>query len=179
MNICIRKALPALVALGLLTTATWAQTPPADNARTPSANAAAAALHAKRRAAFVEQRIKQLHAQLKITSEQTKQWDAYAQTMRENARHLDQAFQERASKLSSMNAVDAMNSYADLAGLHAENMQKLATAFRTLYETMSPEQKRNADKLFRTFAERRRAAMHKPKAAASRPKALAPAPDGK
>ncbi len=179
MNICIRKVLPALVALGLLTTPTWAQTPPSARSSTPSANTDAAALHAKRRAAFVEQRIKQLHAQLKITGQQTKQWDAYAQTMRENAQELDQVFQARASKLSSMNAVDAMNTYADLARLHAENMQKLATAFRTLYETMSPEQKHNADKLFRTFAERRRAAMRKPKAAAPGAKAPASAPSGK
>jgi LTXXQ motif family protein len=179
MKNCIRKALPALVALGLLTTTTWAQTPPANSSSTPSTSADAAALHAKRRAAFVEQRIEQLHAQLKITDQQTKQWDAYAQTMRENARRIDEVFQERASKLSSMNAEDAMNSYAGLARLHSENMQKLAAAFGALYETMSPEQKSNADKVFRTFAEKRRAATRKPKAAAPGAKAPASTPTGK
>jgi protein CpxP len=179
MNISIRKPLPALLALCLLAPAAWAQTPPANQSSPPSANADAAARHAKSRTEFVEKRVAQLHAQLKITDQQTKQWDAYAQTMRENARRIDQAFQERASKLSSMNAEDAMNSYADLSRLHAENMQKLAAAFGALYETMSPKQKSNADKVFRTFAERRRAAMRKPKAVTPGAKAPASSPAGK
>jgi protein CpxP len=139
---------PALLALAFATSSTWAQ---AQSASSPGAasSASAATSHAQRHADYVEKKIDALHAQLEITPQQAQQWDAFAQTMRDNAQKTDRAFKDRAQKLPSENADDSMKSYAELAQLHADNMQKLASAFSALYGTMSAEQKAIADPLFR------------------------------
>jgi hypothetical protein len=69
--------------------------------------------------------------------------------MRDNAKAADQAFHDRAQKLSSMSADDSMKSYAALTQLHADNMQKLSTAFSALYAALSDDQKQTADVLYR------------------------------
>ena len=52
-----------------------------------------------------------------------------------------------------MNAVENMESYEQIAEAHAKHLQKLVTAFKTLYDTMPDEQKRVADQVFRENAE--------------------------
>lgn len=157
-NFVLKAAMPAVLMLALLTTSVSAQTTAASTSGVASQTAAS---HAKRHADFVEKRITELHAKLKITDKQSPQWEAYAKTMRENADGTDKAFQDRAQKLSSLNADDAMQSYAKLAQMHADNMQKLATSFSTLYGTFSADQKKAADKLFRNEREERREAARK------------------
>jgi len=173
MNNSIRKiSAPALLSLALLSISAWAQDSTAAAPGAPATAAPAAAGHAGKHEDFVETRIKDLHTKLKITDQQTQQWDAFAQTMRDNAQKTDEAFHDRAQKISGLNADDAMKSYAALAQLHADNMQKLVTAFTALYGTLSDDQKKTADKLFRNEAEKRHQA-HKKGAAA--PPAPAPA----
>jgi protein CpxP len=98
----------------------------------------------------VEQHITRLHAQLNITPAQQAQWDQFAQVMRDNAKNMNQRFEERGTGFASMNAAENMQSYAKLAQQHAQDMQELATAFQALYASMSDDQKRNADAVFRT-----------------------------
>jgi protein CpxP len=100
-------------------------------------------------AARVEQHIKQMHDQLDITAAEQPQWDQFAQVMRDNATQMSQAFSMRASKLASMNASDDMQSYAQVAQVHATNMQKLASAFQALYTTFPDQQRQVADSVFR------------------------------
>ncbi len=181
MNHVIRKAAaPALLTLGLFASCAWAQdtTAATSAGAAPAAAAPAAAAHGGKRDRedVVEKRISDLHAQLKITDQQAAQWDAFAQTMRDNAQKTDQAFQERAQKMSSLNADDSMKSYAALAQLHADNMQKLVTAFTALYGVLSEQQKATADTLFRNEGGHHHHGMHKPKAAAPAAGAAAPAP---
>jgi periplasmic protein CpxP/Spy len=102
----------------------------------------------------VEQHIKQLHTQLKITPEQQSQWDQFAEVMRDNAKDMDQLIDQRGTGFEQMNAVDNLQSYAKLAMQHAVDTQRLATAFQSLYETMSEEQKKNADSVFRSRGDR-------------------------
>ncbi|HUC19679.1 MAG TPA: Spy/CpxP family protein refolding chaperone [Acetobacteraceae bacterium] len=97
-----------------------------------------------------QQYIDQLHATLQITPAQQPQWDRFAQAMTGNAESMHQAFAQRGAALGTMNAAQNMQSYAELAALHARNMQTLANAFQALYATMTPEQQRNADAVFRT-----------------------------
>ena len=141
-------AVPALLTLAFLTTSAWAQTPSA--AKAPESRAAEYAQdHARNHEAYVDRRINHLYSQLKITIAQAPQWSAFAQTMRDNAKRIDDAFKARAEKLPTMNAEDSLTSYAELAQMHAENMQKLSASFNALYATMSDQQKEIADKLFR------------------------------
>jgi protein CpxP len=112
---------------------------------------------------MAEQRISELHTQMHITSQQQSQWDQFAQAMRDNAKDLDQAYQQRAVSFSSMNAVENMQSYAQIEQTRAQDLQKLVPAFQTLYASLSDEQKKQADELFRdqaAQAQQHRAAVH-------------------
>jgi periplasmic protein CpxP/Spy len=162
-----RTSLPslALVALLALPGAAFAQgTPQAATPPAPAPQATApAGQNVPRRLApqAVEQHIDRLHTQLRITSAQQQQWDQFAQVMRDNAANMRQAVEQRGTQLASMNAAQDMQSYAQLAQQHAEDMQKLSTAFQTLYDSMSPEQKQNADMVFRGRAAHAAHAAHR------------------
>jgi periplasmic protein CpxP/Spy len=102
----------------------------------------------------VERRIKELHTQLQITSAEESQWNQFAQVMRENARDMDQAFMQRADQFATMNAVQNMQSYEQIAEDHAKRVQKLVPVFQQLYDAMSDQQKQVADQVFRANAEK-------------------------
>ena len=63
-----------------------------------------------------------------------------------------QIYQQRAEKLTSMTAVDNMQSYAQIEQERAQDMQKLVPAFQTLYGSLSDQQKKTADQMFRNYA---------------------------
>lgn len=100
----------------------------------------------------IDQRIAALKARLEITTAEAPAWDAFAQTMRDNASGTDAVFAERAQTAKTMNALQNMQSYAQVARTYADNTQKLADAFATLYNQLSPAQKQTADTLFRDQA---------------------------
>lgn len=95
----------------------------------------------------VELRIKELHSELKITPEQEPQFDAVAQAMRDDAKGMEDAIAQR-RQAKSMTAVDDLKAYQAIADAHSQGLQKLIPAFQALYDTMSPEQKKNADAVF-------------------------------
>jgi protein CpxP len=150
----------ALVAAALMLppVAAMAQAPVPSPAAPPSApvTAAAAALP-KDAGVRLDQHNKQLHDQLGITPAQQPQWDQFIAVTRSNALAMHQAFADRGDKLGTLNAADNMQSYADLAKVHADNMAKAAAAFGTLYAALSPEQKQTADAIFRNRAEKQAA----------------------
>jgi periplasmic protein CpxP/Spy len=110
----------------------------------------------------VELRIKELHSELKITPEQEPQFDAVAQAMRDDAKGMEDAIAQR-REAKSMTAVDDLKAYQAIADAHSQGLQKLIPAFQALYDTMSPEQKKNADAV---FSHTRRPAHHKKKSEA-------------
>lgn len=97
----------------------------------------------------VEARIKALHEQLHITDAQTAQWNDLAQVMRDNAKAIEDLVKQREQNLKTMNAVDDLRSYQALAEAHAEGLKKLVPVFETLYDSMSDDQKKTADVVFR------------------------------
>lgn len=157
-----RFAPVAVAALLSLPAAAWAQSSqsPATQAATPPPPAAAASPMAdhpvpgKNAEERVENRIKELHAQLRITPAEEPQWNEFAQVMRENAREMDQAFMQRAQQFPTMNAVQNMQSYEQISEEHAQRVQKLVPAFQKLYDAMPDQQKRLADQVFRANAEK-------------------------
>src|SRR5471032_259641 len=96
-------AVPALLSVAIFTASAFAQQAPAAASNSSPSTAKS---HAQKRADVVEERIVQLHGQLNITNQQSKQWDAFAQTMRDNATKTDAAFRDRAAKFATMNADD-------------------------------------------------------------------------
>jgi protein CpxP len=141
-----------------LSAGAFAQTPSA--APSATAKPTVPASKAPSAAVRVEQHITQLHAQLHITPAQQAQWDQFAQVMRDNAKGMDQIVDQRGASLASMTAVENMQSYSQIAQQHAQDMQKLSTAFQTLYSSLSDEQKKNADEVFRARGAQHAAAKH-------------------
>jgi periplasmic protein CpxP/Spy len=137
------------------------QTPPAPSAPSTTAPApstaapapsGAAPSHATRarrsRTSRIESYITRLHAALKITPEQEDQWNKVAQVMRDNAAELDKLATERRQQRPTMSAVENLKSYERIADAHADELKKLVPAFSALYDSMSPDQKKNADHYF-------------------------------
>ena len=96
----------------------------------------------------VEDRIKELHAKLKITPAQEGLWDNVTRIMRENAVTMEALIKERTEKAGTRNAVDDLKSYSAIAEAHADGLKKFIPAFEPLYASMSDAQKKDADTLF-------------------------------
>ena len=152
--------LPAIALSGgafAQTATTPAPSAPAPTSPAPSNPAPTAPAQMKPRAGKMESRadriekhIADMHAQLHITPAQQSEWDQFAGVMRENAAAMHDTMEKRRTGFGTMNAADNMESYARVAEQHAQNMQKLATSFKVLYASMSDEQKKNADVVFRS-----------------------------
>ena len=154
-------AASAAIALSLaLPAAALAQSNPSTTTTPPSPSAAASPRSANAVPNSAEQRvdehIRQLHAQLRITPAEQPQWDRFAEIMRQNARAMDQEFAERRQQFATMNALQNMQSYEKIAEAHAQHLQRLVPAFENLYNAMPEQQKRLTDQVFRENAEARR-----------------------
>jgi protein CpxP len=155
----ITRAAPWLLAAMLTAAPVWAQqtTPPATQPTAPTGTTHEAAPRTAAQKpgesveALVEQRITELHSRLHITPAQSQQWDQFAQVMRDNAKQLDQLYQARAQKFATMTAVDNMQSFANIEQTRAQDVQKLVPAFQALYASLSDQQKKTADQLFRSY----------------------------
>ncbi len=144
-------ALLAIPAVALAQSAPAPATPPAPvTAASPMTSQTARGNNAEQR---VESHIKELYTQLRITPAEQPQWEQFAQVMRDNARDMDQAFVQRAQQYPTMNAVQNMQSYQQIAEAHAQHLQKLVPAFDNLYNTMPEQQKQLTDQVFRANAE--------------------------
>jgi LTXXQ motif family protein len=124
---------------------TAAATSPAPAATAPAGSPAPSAATQ----AAVDQRIRALQSQLGITEAQMPLWSAFTQAMRDNAAATDALFTQRAGAVATMSAADNMHSYAQIARAYADNTERLATAFDSLYASLSDTQKQAADTLFR------------------------------
>jgi len=105
-------------------------------------------------AKYVEARISDLHKRLHITTEQEPQFKAYADVMRSNAQAMQALFQDRAQS-GGVNALDRLRWYAKLSAAHADQVGKLVPPFEALYQSMTDEQKKIADKVFEQIRQRR------------------------
>jgi len=103
---------------------------------------------------LVEHRIDELHARLHITHNQERQWHAFTRVMRDNARDMDRIYRTRAEQLPRMNALQDLESYAQLERDRSRDVERLVPAFSHLYAVLSPEQKHEADQMFRAYARR-------------------------
>ncbi|GAB6967482.1 hypothetical protein JCM25156A_15190 [Komagataeibacter kakiaceti JCM 25156] len=142
-----RRFLPAAAFVLLPAMAMAASPQPAQQ----QANATASLAHTPHDPApeQVDAHITALHDELGITKKQEALWTPFAQTMRDNAQRLHDAIDSRREKLPGMNAVENMQSYAELTVERAHDMQTLNSSFAALYESFSKKQRAHADTLFR------------------------------
>jgi len=121
--------------------------PPSYGVAAPSPGAQPQAWHGHRRSAerFVAGRIAFLKAELKITPQQEPQWNKVAEAMRANAKAIDAARADFRGQ--SKDAVQTLEARGRFAQTVAQNDGRLLAAFRPLYQTLSPDQKKMADEL--------------------------------
>lgn len=99
------------------------------------------------KAETVDQRITMLHSALKITPAEETDWQAVAQTMRDNAAAMEKLAADKASQ-TNKTAVEDLQTYEQFAQAHVDGLHKLVAAFQTLYGTMPPAQQKLADQVF-------------------------------
>jgi periplasmic protein CpxP/Spy len=119
---------------------------------TPTHPMQASPVAADERGETVEQRITQLHEQLKITPDLESKWNSVAQAMRDNAAGMDKLIAEKRQKgPTNMTAVDDLQTYQQLTQQHLDGLKNLTSAFKSLYDSMNDQQKKNADQVFANF----------------------------
>src|SRR4029077_16021126 len=124
-----------------------AQTTP-DGKTTPPAAAAATSSKPE----TVEQRIATLKTALKITPDLEKKWDGVAQAMRDNASKMEKLVAtKRAIPPEKTTAVDDLKTYQEFTEVRLDGLKHLTSAFKSLYDVMTPEQKKNADTVFEKY----------------------------
>ncbi|PKN19169.1 MAG: hypothetical protein CVU71_10140 [Deltaproteobacteria bacterium HGW-Deltaproteobacteria-6] len=89
-----------------------------------------------------------LHTKLQITKAQEDQWQKFARVMLENNKTMQDLQEKRQKEVRLMTALDDLKSYSEIADAHAGGLKKFIPAFEALYNSMTDEQKRNADSLF-------------------------------
>ena len=99
---------------------------------------------------YTEARIKQLQGALKITEAQEQLWNNLTQVMRENAKELDALTKDQAEKSKTMNAVEHMKFHSQFTKAQLDQLEKFIPPFEALYVSMSDEQKKSTDTIFRT-----------------------------
>jgi protein CpxP len=133
----------ALIA-GSLAPAT-AQTP--DSQKPPAAAAATSS-----KPETVEQRIAMLKTALKITPDLEPKWTKVAQAMRDNASQMEKLVAtKRAIPPEKTTAVDDLKTYQEFTEVRLDGLKHLNSAFKSLYDAMTPEQKKNADMVFEKY----------------------------
>jgi hypothetical protein len=131
-----------------------AQAPAAAPSAAPPASAPAAqpAARPKRPTASPTARVdaflQRLHARLHVTAAQETLWNAYAQTVRDDAQARESLAPQRQQPTATMTAVDDLTMYQKAVDTHAANVDKIVPAFVALYNSMSDSQKSTADAMF-------------------------------
>jgi len=96
-----------------------------------------------------EAQIKQLHDELKITEAQEVLWNNLTQVMRQNAKEMDALTKDRAETIKTMNAVEHMKFHSQVTEAQLNQQKKFIPPFEALYASMSDEQKKSTDTIFR------------------------------
>jgi protein CpxP len=106
--------------------------------------------------------LRRLYQDLRITPAQQAQWERFARTIWSNAHAMHYVLAERGLNLGRMNAAQNLGNYATVADVHAYNMDRLAAAFRDLYDAMTPQQQQNATAFFYNRAQQFNNRHHHP-----------------
>ena len=95
----------------------------------------------------VDGRIAFLKAELKITPEQETQWQSVATALRQNANALDQVINSARQQRGAMDAVQRLTEREQFDKVRSQNDDRLLSAFKPLYASLSPEQQQIASQL--------------------------------
>ena len=126
----------------------WAQTADSKDSKTPPAAAAATSTKPE----TVEQRIVTLKTALKIMPDQEPKWTAVAQAMRDSSVQMEKLVAtKRAIPPEKTTAVDDLKTYQEFTEVRLDGLKKVNSSFKSLYDSMPAEQKKNADMVFEKY----------------------------
>jgi Skp family chaperone for outer membrane proteins len=123
----------------------------AASATASSSSSAPATASAPKGYMDVETRIKNLHDKLNISADQEDAWTGVAQAMRDDEAATKALVDDRHQNAATMTAIEDLESYQKIVQSHVDGLSKLITAFEPLYNSMSEDQKKNADEVFGRF----------------------------
>lgn len=113
---------------------------------------------------MLEERVKDLRAKLGVTPEQEPAWQKVEQAMRANEASMRAMIKEKRGREGELNAIESMESAQNFAQAHANNLANIIAPFKDLYNSMTEEQRKNADVVFNNFRHadgmRHRSALH-------------------
>jgi len=98
-------------------------------------------------ASHIEGRIAFLKAELKIADAQAPQWNAFADTVRDNAKSMAEAHQSTMSSGAAKTLPERLALEEKALTAHLEALKKTASALNKLYDTLSVDQKKVADEI--------------------------------
>ena len=96
---------------------------------------------------LVDGRIAFFKAELKITPEQETQWQPVATALRQNANALDEVINSARQQRGTMDAVQRLTVRGQFDKVRSESDERLLSAFKPLYASLSPEQQQIANQL--------------------------------
>jgi chromosome segregation ATPase len=154
----------ALLAAGIATVGAplLAQDAPATKAR-PQAAQRQAGDPAQR----VEARLAELKTNLKITDAQLPQWNAFADTVRKQAREGGERMRthraaEKGAKSENLTAIQRLEQRQKFMAEASTRLNEVLASARPLYAALSPEQQKIADDLMARQGERRHGGHNRP-----------------
>lgn len=101
----------------------------------------------------VEARLAYLRTALKITDAQQSQWEAFANTLRKQAKDMDSRVQARRAQRAEgkrdgrPTAIERLERRQERLALASTRLNELVTAAKPLYTALTPEQQKIADEL--------------------------------
>jgi hypothetical protein len=101
-------------------------------------------------AEHVEGRIAFLRAELQITDAQAKTWDDFAGVLRDNAKRLKEANMPMMSDAPASRLLAQLDSQERMLATKLERVRATKTAYASLYEALTVEQRKTVDELLQT-----------------------------
>ena len=97
--------------------------------------------------AMVEGRLAYVKTALSITEEQATAWKAYEDAARADVQSMQTVHQAMMTAMQSGSAIDRMQTHITMMQARLDALKALEPAAETLYQALTPEQKKKADTL--------------------------------
>jgi len=97
--------------------------------------------------AMVEGRLAYVKTALSITEEQATAWKAYEDAARADVQSMQTVHQAMMTAMQSGSAIDRMQTHITMMQARLDALKALKPAAETLYQALTPEQKKKADTL--------------------------------
>lgn len=100
----------------------------------------------------IEGRIAFLKAELKITADQESSWQAFAESVRSDARIMQDMAKRMQGMMVPGSLIERLDRHESMLNAHLDQLRRIKMALRPLYESLNGDQRRSMDELFMPVA---------------------------